>query len=1193
MALSYKFIIPVLMTASSLLAKAQVKIDRNETSIVIGNQFLSRAFSIADGHLRPGQMVNKRAGDLTFIPGAGSEEFILNPQTREHKSLDRSLWKAEADSWCDESALVGSPQLSIDGDNGTMWHSWYATPTGGGHKGENNALPHSLTISLGKKSVFRAFGYLPRGGAYGVMSNGNVKGYEFYISNDKKKWTLVKKGDIYYTGIQTVWIPLDKAYTAKYVKLVETSSTNGGAFGACAEFYLTNEVVNTSAAPATGLKASSMKINEVKEEQINGGKRIIFDLAPTAYTNPKDGITSTWDIDMVVEMKDNDHFMRKYLLVKAADATSRTLPIDYIEMESLGTQQVASENKWTRQQAAGGEGGMSAYTITLGQPVYIDGLFFGSEFPQAENEIDAEGMYHTRYYSGKSLRTLDLNEHRLNAEGQFRTWDNVVGATRSATDKNVIRTDFFAYINTIARPIKPRLQYNSWYDWMMNITEDRINSSFREMERGFSQYGLRPMDSYVVDDGWNNYSQVGTEESGNTPNHSGFWEFNSKFPTGLKGASDIAHRYGSGFGIWLGPRGGYNFNQQWGKLLERNGYGTYSTTTYDAVTGDSVYVAKLRDFFLKQQRNYGVNYWKLDGFATQQPQASTNGRYITGGKNGNYYFTEHWERWYRSLSAMYDDASSRNSNLWINLTCYVNPSPWILQWSNSVWIQNSRDMWHAIVDGRNREMDQQLSYRDDRYYVFINQQQLQFPQAHIFNHDPVYGKTGGVAPNAMTDAEFRAYLYMMATRGTAFWEMLYSYNLMNEGNKWMINAEAMNFIDQHYQTLRNSIYFGESPLAGKVYGYSCWQRSSKTGIAEGIVSFRNPSNKEQSYTFLLDKTVGVPENATNLSTNLIMEYTGNPDQTTTEAINYADICDTPLLNYGDTLTLTLKPGEIKLLHFGKKDTSSASPITARSTQQGVVVLTLDKPVIAQTSNFELLANGKRVAKASAVYTDADYRTLHISFNKKLTDDKLYAVRINGLTDWQQNVTRTTSPTFYFAPDSILIKLEAPVSLYEQVRLGSEKSFQGTGDFSIDFTLSTSESDVLIAKQSSAYSIAVQQGKLCFKVGKNLSFTSSRAINDTLPHRIVCLRERNGMIKIYIDGELQGTTYNQILLTNSNKESTSNQNASTLANKEVFISNTPANENLPAGPVILGQNGKKFSLKTFILREGALPYNLTK
>lgn len=69
-----------------------------------------------------------------------------------------------------------------------------------------------------------------------------------------------------------------------------------------------------------------------------------------------------------------------------------------------------------------------------------------------------------------------------------------------------------------------------------------------------------------------------------------------------------------------------------GKVARENGNGTYSTTTYDAVTGDSVYVSKLKDFFLTQQRNYGVNYWKLDGFATQQPQASTNGRYITGGK---------------------------------------------------------------------------------------------------------------------------------------------------------------------------------------------------------------------------------------------------------------------------------------------------------------------------------------------------------------------------------------------------------------------------------------------------------------------------------------------------------------------------------------------------------------------------------
>ncbi len=1140
-------------------ASAQVKVLQNEQTVTIENEYLARTFNIANGRLTPGVLINKRAANTVFTPNQGSEEFALNPQAKSHNTLDRKGWKAEADSWCNESATVGNPQLAIDGDNGTMWHTWYAAASQGGHKSDNETLPHSLIISLGKTTAFRAFGYLPRGGAYGAMSNGNIKGYAFYISNDKRQWKLVKKGELNYNSVQTVWVPLDKMYKAKYVKLVETSSTNGGTFGACAEFYLTQDVVKPTTAPATGLKASAMKLNGVHTESMaGGGKRVIFDLAPTAYTNPMDGVTSTWDIDMVVEMKNNDHFMRKYLLIKAADEATRTLPIDYIEMENLGTQQVAAAHKWTRQQAAGGEGGMSAYTITLGQPVYVDGLFFGSEFPQAENEIDEQGQYHTRYYSGKSLKTLDLNEHRLNAQGQFRTWSNVIGATRSVDDQNVIRTDFFQYLNTISRPIQARMQYNSWYDWMMNITEERINSSFQKMERGFTQHGLRPMDSYVVDDGWNNYSQVGTPESGDTPNQSGFWEFNSKFPTGLKGASDIAHRYGSGFGIWLGPRGGYNFNQQWGKLLEANGNGTYSTTTYDAVSGDSVYVAKLRQFFIKQQRDYGVNYWKLDGFATQQPQASTNGRYITGGKNGNYYFTEHWERWYNTLAAMYADADKRGQNLWINLTCYVNPSPWILQWANSVWIQNSRDMWHAEVDGRNREMDQQLSYRDDRYYTFINKQQLQFPQAHIFNHDPVYGKTGAVAPNAMTDAEFRAYLYMMATRGTAFWEMLYSYNLMDEGNKWQINAEALNFVDCNYETLRNSIYFGPSPLTGGVYGYSCW-RKAESGQAEGFVSFRNPSNKAQTYTFTLDKTVGVPEGATGLNASLVMEYTGQPDQTTEAVVPYTAINEKQTLNYGSALTLTLQPGEITLLRFGAKETEGAVALTTRATQPHEVVVTMDRPVLTDGATFELLANGHRIDKARDVVAEADYRTLHLTFNKTLGDSKAYAVRIKGVKDWQGTTTvEAISPACYYAPDSVLIALEKPVELREQVRLGSVKSFQGKGDFTLDVTLATTERDAAVAEQVGAYALHLKNGKPSFHVG-SVVYNAEAAVNDGQSHRITCVRERNGMVKVYVDGTLQGTAYDKRYI----------------------------NESLPAAPILLGQSGRTFNLTSFELREGAM------
>ena len=45
---------------------------------------------------------------------------------------------------------------------------------------------------------------------------------------------------------------------------------------------------------------------------------------------------------------------------------------------------------------------------------------------------------------------------------------------------------------------------------MMTINDDNIESAFKKMEKGFSESGVEPMDSYVVDDGWNNYNNSNT-----------------------------------------------------------------------------------------------------------------------------------------------------------------------------------------------------------------------------------------------------------------------------------------------------------------------------------------------------------------------------------------------------------------------------------------------------------------------------------------------------------------------------------------------------------------------------------------------------------------------------------------------------------------------------------------------------------
>lgn len=1068
---------------------------------------------------------------------AAVADFQLATETQDNsidnlQLIDRTEWRVSADSWCRESATVGEPKHIVDGNTNTIWHSWYTGQTHGTQG--RNTLPYSFMIDLGREQTFRSFGYEPRKSG----QNGTAAEYEFFVSNDSVAWTSVKSGTFTYTdGSQTQWVNLPSEQTARYVKFTIKSTANGAAFGSCAEFYLGQQAYVT---PKSHFSASEMTIAAIREENIEDGKRVVFDMQPYMHTNERSGQVTTWDIDMVVEMKNNDHFLRKYLLIKGEDEVTRQTPIDYIEMESLGVENVAATNRWTHPAGSGGVGGMSAYTLTLGQPVYVEGLFMGSEFPQAENEI-ANAKAHTRYYSGKSLATL-AGVGRVDANGYFRTWSNVMGASRSTTDLNVIRSDFFKYITSIAKPVGLRLQYNSWYDWMMRIDEEKINNSFREMELGFSQHGIRPMDSYVVDDGWNNYEVSDVARSGTGTNKTGFWEFNSKFPNGLEGASQIARRYGSDFGIWLGPRGGYNFNAHWGHLLERHGNGTYNRNSADAVTGDSVYIAKLTDFFLENQTRYGVNYWKLDGFSTVQPQPSTNGRYITGGKNGNYYFTEHWERWYNTFDTLYAEADQRGSKLWLNLTCYVNPSPWILQWSNSVWIQNSQDKGNRVVGGRTRQMDQFLSYRDDRYYDFIYNNQLQFPLANIFNHDPIYGQEEGVAANSMTDAEFRAYLYMMATRGTAFWEMLYSYNFMDEGSKWMINGEAINFIDKHYETLRNAKYFGQSPLSGRIYGYSCWKEVDNATDNEGIVSFRNPTGSTQTYTFTLDGRVGVPTHATNLSRSLVMSYAGVANERAAAVKLDTDV--SAKYSYGDSFTVTLAPGEIRIWKFtAEADVQPAQIYTLAAVDTNKIIVKFDEPVRPYGPNFKVYEGSTLATDVRSVMLSEDYRTVTLTTRHALEATKRYTLQVNGLRDWNKNATETTSPVFFLNKDSVVLTVNTLADLREPAgatltgdfrqgqllaltqehAVASDKYFAGKGSFSIAFEVNTTTANATLLRQGDSYSVSLINGKPSFKVGE-LTYTADSVVNDGRPQFIICTRENNGMLKIYINGQLQGTKY---------------------------------------------------------------------
>ena len=933
---------------------------------------------------------------------------------------------------------------------------------------------------------------------------------------------LAAAGDFTYNDRETIYVNLTTPKKGRYVKLVATSpKTDGQAWATAAEVKMYSKAVST-ADTGNAIKSSDLKLDTASIEKIETKTGVMVSFP--FETVQKGGVD--WDVTMKVTMDDDDHFMRKFLEIEVSD--EQKAAIDYIDLESLNVND--SDATWTHPTMGSGVGGMSGYVISLGQPVYIQGMFLGCEFPMTETEIDTNKNAHMRYFSGKTFAKLQ-EDNQLTTDGKYVTWQTVAGAARS-TDMNVIQSDFYEYINSIATRSDFRTQYNSWYDNMMTINDANIESAFTKMEKGLSESGVEPMDSYVVDDGWNNYNNQNTTSKvhdearcGTTDNVTGFWEFNNKFPNGFRPASDLAKSFGSGFGVWLGPRGGYNYNGAMGKIIEKAGYGAYNAVTDDIDVGDRRYVSKLTEFFTQMQDAYKVNYWKLDGFATQACKDSTH-KHMTGGKNGMYYFTDNWEAWIDLFEALRANAEKNGiDNLWFNLTCYVNPSPWYLQWANSIWIQNSQDMGRVQV-GQNAQVDQLLSYRDGRYFDFVKTRQFQFPLSNVYNHDPIYGKTGTNLANQMTDDEFKTYLYMMGTRGTSFWELYYSPEMIDEGQKWEINAEYLEWAKKNYHILRNAKLIGSTPDGGNTYGFSCWDGN------EGIISMRNPSASEKTLTFTLDRNIGVSEDLKDKTLNrtTILDHKTTDAQTEYQTVKY-----------GDEITITLQPGEARIWALStEKDTTAPKLTLAKATANNKVELTFDERV---TGTPTATVNGTD----ATAEVSASQRKVTLTTTAALTAGSKASVSVTGLTDLNKNAATVNTEVTYQenqivakaaakddlkAADDVTVTTDAALAgknalaLTKEYELNNGTSVTGTADFAVASYVKTTGNSINILKQGSEYSLSVNaDGKAVFTVG-DVTVTSKEKVNDGTWKHIAGIREKNGMVKIYVNGTLDSSEYSK-------------------------------------------------------------------
>lgn len=556
-----------------------------------GNGYLKRTFSITDGKLKTEYLTNYRTSGETKMTPASSEEFVIETMenSQEADGFKAPTQKIENNNWgvtSDSEQIAeenGNASHMFDGNVDTYYHSKYKNASTA-----EKQYPHNIYVDLKNENTFKSVYYKQRVHNGSPTVSGHVKDFKLYTASSIEE-LKTDKAKLVYEGTfedkEDNYVNLGKEVKAQYVRIefttVHTPNESGvdKDVACCSEFgFFADEAVFPEKS-ASQIKASNLTVDgDPVVGEANGYKTLTFKFKPVTARNVQ------YTIKEVISMKDGESFMRKHLEIEVPQEQAKQAKILYIDLENMdfkdsdvqgsGSNQSKDTNFWTIPELNDNPdmANMKGDYLELGQPYYVGSMYWGCEFPQAENKIRKKNGF-VRYHYGKDLSVASEssdgqfnnynNYNNANGQsGKMITWDAVVGAARS-TDYQVVQSDFYEYIETIATKTNFRQQFNSWYDNMKNITDSNIQESFNEIEKGFTQYGVNPLDSYVVDDGWTNYSS--------------FWDFDrsaNKFPNELYNSSSQVNKMGSNFGLWLGPRGGYGTEGQIANYIANAGLGS-------------------------------------------------------------------------------------------------------------------------------------------------------------------------------------------------------------------------------------------------------------------------------------------------------------------------------------------------------------------------------------------------------------------------------------------------------------------------------------------------------------------------------------------------------------------------------------------------------------------------------------------
>lgn len=607
-------------------------------------------------------------------------------------------------------------------------------------------------------------------------------------------------------------------------------------------------------------------------------------------------------------LKPGNFYGRKRLtIVSEKGCTLELADVESLAFDDAFAPYRAKDMMWTTRK----------FLPALGQPLYTSGsaTFWGVEFPACWNRVE-NGTIRCGYQRGVELEPgIAYETHRA-----------VFGA---ADDPEYVQDAFFEYVDEIrVAPVELKVQYNSWFDFGGSVTQERFLESLETLHQELVvKRGCKPLDVYTIDDGWQNSRPP---RSSLADWSKGLYPVNDhNFDKDLQSVRQAIEAKGSKMGIWVSPACIFGARANI-DVLEQAGFEVLVGSRHKksgmirksmSMTGPKY--MELLEKRLLELVDLGSVYFKLDGifgdlscryFETKPgrgapvmshlfpPELRADDPLLDDPKfdeTKRYYVTAAVER----LMNIFDQMHHRNRDVRILCHNAATISPWWLMHLDVLSLVNSRD-------GAPGDRREQMCYRDGLYFQLTRNDRNQVPLNCFFNHEPAKG--GNRFDDATLDG-FREYFFMALSRGTTTVELYFVVKSLDAAELDVI-AEGLKWLDRVAPAFKRSRMHGESPLGptdaaednlstkklnldevARVYGYTGWTES------QGYVSIHNPLPTAQTYSFQLDRKLGLVPGSGPFALSYVV---GNAPQSMSRE-----------WKFGETVTVNLRPRSVVVLNF--------------------------------------------------------------------------------------------------------------------------------------------------------------------------------------------------------------------------------------------------------------------------------------